>query len=349
MHPSDKSTLLHHPTPIRLLLGMVEELGLDPQRLLKSSGASLEMIADTRPLSWHTAVAIYGNAANLTEIPDLALDAGTRLGLKEVGPLGYAQYVAPTTREAIQLSHLHQSVLQPFLNIEYAFSDDTLTISWAPALPLVQAERFIVELCMASGQRAAEDLMAPIAVRPLLVEFSFGPRGNLDRYREVFKTDRLMFNAPGNRITFPSSGIDLPKFSHDPIVLSEMKNVIRSMANRLSREPDIVEEMMALLVSSPGEFPSAEEVAAALDMSVRTLRRKLVAAGTTYQAMLDKTRSDLAREYLQQSQFNVQQIAELCGFTESQNFSLAFKRWTGMSPSLYRSIFKAGDDKDSVS
>ena len=71
-------------------------------------------------------------------------------------------------------------------------------------------------------------------------------------------------------------------------------------------------------------------------MSGRTLRRQLSVLGTSYRQLLDQVRSDLARQYLENSNMSVEQVAQLLGYTETTNFRRAFKRWLGVSPRDYR-------------
>ena len=77
-------------------------------------------------------------------------------------------------------------------------------------------------------------------------------------------------------------------------------------------------------------------VASKLAMSPRTLRRKLGAEGVRFQDLLDNKRRKVAEDYLSNSDLTIQQIAEQCDFSDGQNFSQAYKRWTGMSPTEYR-------------
>ena len=73
------------------------------------------------------------------------------------------------------------------------------------------------------------------------------------------------------------------------------------------------------------------QVAQALNMSTRTLYNKLESSGTTYREVLDETRRELAEEYIRQ-ELPIYEIAYLIGFSDTANFSRAFKKWTWMSP-----------------
>jgi AraC-like DNA-binding protein len=82
--------------------------------------------------------------------------------------------------------------------------------------------------------------------------------------------------------------------------------------------------------------PSQEEVAEILNVSARTLQRKLGDGGTTFKEILDETRHALALAYLSAPQHSVSEVTYLLGFSCSSSFTRAFRRWTGLSPSDWR-------------
>jgi AraC-like DNA-binding protein len=82
--------------------------------------------------------------------------------------------------------------------------------------------------------------------------------------------------------------------------------------------------------------PSEEELARQVQMSTRTLQRKLGELGLTYGQLLAQTRYDLALKYLDDPQHSVTEVTFLLGFSEHSAFTRAFKRWSGMAPSSYR-------------
>ena len=102
---------------------------------------------------------------------------------------------------------------------------------------------------------------------------------------------------------------------------------------------DVVANARARLVEL---LPSVEcrksRVAAALSMSTSTLHQRLIERGTSFHALLNDLRRELACSYLQQSGVSVTEITFLLGFTDVSNFTRAFKRWTGMSPTRFREL-----------
>ena len=71
-------------------------------------------------------------------------------------------------------------------------------------------------------------------------------------------------------------------------------------------------------------------------MSTRTLHRRLTADGTTFQAVLDQTREDLARHYLANPMLSPPEISFLLGYEETSSFYRAFHNWTGETPDRVR-------------
>jgi len=84
------------------------------------------------------------------------------------------------------------------------------------------------------------------------------------------------------------------------------------------------------------EMPSFEELTSLLNMSARTLRRRLEREGTSYQRIKDNARRDAAISMLSQDGLTVSEVAEQVGFSDPSAFHRSFKKWTGQSPGSYR-------------
>ncbi len=102
----------------------------------------------------------------------------------------------------------------------------------------------------------------------------------------------------------------------DTSLIAQMKRII---GNDLSRD-----------------FPSVVAMAEHLNMSVRTLRRRLKDQGTTYQQFKDNLRKEHAIRWLNQPELKINAVSALLGFDEPSAFHRSFKKWTGMTPGEYR-------------
>jgi AraC-like DNA-binding protein len=82
--------------------------------------------------------------------------------------------------------------------------------------------------------------------------------------------------------------------------------------------------------------PEQGAVARPLGLSERTLQRRLRDEGTTFGALVDDVRLELARMYLGDPELAIFEVAFLLGYSEPSAFNRAFRRWTGASPSEHR-------------
>ena len=78
------------------------------------------------------------------------------------------------------------------------------------------------------------------------------------------------------------------------------------------------------------------EIAAELAMSIRALQRGLKQEGHGFRELLEGARRDLAERFLRQPELSLTDVCYLLGFSDQSNFTKAFKRWTGQTPTVYR-------------
>jgi len=120
------------------------------------------------------------------------------------------------------------------------------------------------------------------------------------------------------------------------------KRLDSSLEDMLSDLPNVdfaeqVKQRIRVLVSE--RTVSEELVSTPFNMSPRHLRRKLSETQTTYEKLLDEARMELAVRLIKEGKLNLGRIAFELGFLDPSSFTRAFRRWTGMSPTTFRSQF----------
>ena len=90
-----------------------------------------------------------------------------------------------------------------------------------------------------------------------------------------------------------------------------------------------------LLDDGPG-LQRIDQVAAALNLSVSTLKRRLAECGTHFSALQEAAQCDRARLMLMDAAMTLDSVAAALGYSDLANFSHAFKRWTGSAPGEFR-------------
>jgi AraC-like DNA-binding protein len=98
----------------------------------------------------------------------------------------------------------------------------------------------------------------------------------------------------------------------------------------------LLNDIDIILKTSLGDHPSFDMLASAFNMSGRTLRRQLANAGTSYQKLVDRFRCNYAIERLEENIMSTEDIADSLGFSDVANFRHAFKKWSGVSPTAFR-------------
>ena len=86
----------------------------------------------------------------------------------------------------------------------------------------------------------------------------------------------------------------------------------------------------------PAGRVSEAAVARELNLSQRSLQRRLREQGTSFNELLDGIRHELSGQYVTDSSRSFTEIAFLLGFSEPSNFARAFKRWHGVAPGAFR-------------
>src|SRR3712207_2118189 len=93
-----------------------------------------------------------------------------------------------------------------------------------------------------------------------------------------------------------------------------------------------------LFRSIAGQPPTTHDVARELNMSTRTLQRRLADEGVQFQQLLEAVRHEMAKEYLRASSLPLNEIAFLLGYKEASSFHRAFHHWEGLSPGQWRMV-----------
>ena len=170
----------------------------------------------------------------------------------------------------------------------------------------------------------------------LRAQFCYPEPGYSPEYRLMYCTD-LTFDAPQTAIVFAADYLDLPIVQNERTIKEFLRtapeNILVKYKNGSSLSARIRRRLRQLL---PGEMPDFDSLAAELNMTTATMRRRLHEEGASYQGIKDQLRRDLAIGYLSHSDRNVMDIALELGFSERSAFHRAFRKWTGASPGEFR-------------
>lgn len=145
----------------------------------------------------------------------------------------------------------------------------------------------------------------------------------------------LYFDQPRHRLVFDAAALDLPVTTAD--AASHRTAFELCERQLIERAPGglLVQRVARELFAADGGVRSSVQVARAVGMAERTLKRRLAEQRTSYSELLDRARHMRALELLG-SELSIEEVAERLGYSDPANFTRAFRRWTGKSPRAVR-------------
>jgi AraC-like DNA-binding protein len=168
------------------------------------------------------------------------------------------------------------------------------------------------------------------AVRPLRVTFAHPAPPSIALHRRHFGPG-LRFGGERTELTLSSATLSLPMRAPSPGLAA----FIESALDRPARPPGrsyALRTRAALVEGLADGEVTLDRVARRLNVSVRTLHRRLAEEGTIFQRVLDEARHARAVELLDRPELGTAAVADQLGFASARSFHRAFVRWTGTSP-----------------
>jgi AraC-like DNA-binding protein len=146
----------------------------------------------------------------------------------------------------------------------------------------------------------------------------------------------VQFGATEDAIAIPIKELQSSiRFSNEQLAASSEAQCEAAL-NELNRDVGFACRVRRVIETSHPFPPKLARVASTLFVSERTLKRRLQGEDISFQALVDEVRLQRARDLLASTSMNLGQIANTLGYADAANFTRAFKRWLGQSPSQYR-------------
>jgi AraC-like DNA-binding protein len=254
------------------------------------------------------------------------------------GAYGVAEFLvraAPTLQPAFENFTRFNGLIAPSQTFKFDVQDDAQLHHFCTQRPGALG-RHLNEYTTAITKRTLV-AMAPSA--KLLRAWFVTPRpASLDALHAAFGDDvTFSFEQPTSGFSVPLELLGRTVEGGDPALGAFLEeHATQALASR-PRQDDLIDKLRHFIRDAvkAGE-PNVERLATRLNMSARTLQRRLSDLKTSFQEVLDDVRFDLARAYLRDVRLDVSQVAYLLGYSELRAFDRAFKRWAGRSPGEWR-------------
>ncbi|MBX3611218.1 MAG: AraC family transcriptional regulator [Hydrogenophaga sp.] len=336
----DDSDLLAGPalTPVALVRGMAAAYrarGMDPSQALAQAQIPPSLLR--HPQGRITAAQMEAvSYAAMRELDDEALGCFDRpLPWGSYGLLARASLSAPTLGVALKRWCRHHGLLTRAIALTVQVADDRAEI----ALRLHQDPGELIELSVVSVLRNIHGLAAWFVDSrlPLIdVRFPYPAPVHVAAYPVLFDAPAT-FGADDAAIAFDARYLELPMRRDESAMHQLLQRALPLTVRSYRRDRLLVQRVRQLLASEPLATHNANDLAALLNTSARTLHRQLKEEGANLQALKDEVRRERASQLLLRTDRPLKQVAEAAGFRNEKSFIRAFRGWTGRSPGEFRS------------
>lgn len=277
-----------------------------------------------------TQQALLARARTLTGEPGIGFHMGLQTRISVYGYVGFAAMSASTLGEAIALAVQFAPVLAPGFTLRMQMEGDAASLVLEEKADLGDV-RDIVLIATLVGLAQIGKALTRRDLRSTVDLVIPEP----DYHARFARVIPMRFGQPVNQLVFDAWHLKLPLAMADRAALRLAREQCDRELDALGYDERLGERVRAVVSKDDG-FRTVDEVATQLNLSTRTLKRRLAAQGATFSGLLDGERSEKALLLLRSTQLSVDEISERLGYSTVPNFMRAFRRWTGATPAAYR-------------
>lgn len=314
---------------------VLQEFGCDPAVIIARAGLSPDIFEEPETLVPVSALGrLLSCCVKATKCEHFGLLVGERGGFPSLGRVGFvarnsADVGAALTSLATYMPHHDRgaavtlSVVGPLSTLGYAVYHPT------------EAHDQLLDGAVAIGCCIMRALCGP-EWAATEVTFAHRAPSDLAPYRRFFRC-KLRFDAGETALVFETRWLGKPLHDAEP----ELRRLlVRELEASAPADPtDLIDSVRGVIRTKLGRGPcTSNEVARLFGISERTLRRQLVAHGTSFKAILEEVRFEVARQLLRDTTLTLERVALLVDYSELSAFSRAFLRWAKMPPGDWREL-----------
>ena len=324
------------PVYARLILRELERREIDPTPLFADTALSRDELVRGSDIAMSDFLHILRTGDALLGDEQLGFMLGRNMHVFAMGPVGAGMAVAPSLREGLQVLESFTRLHATYIDISARSTMQGLTVTILYQHDTGDVERFHTETAMMLLQQYMQILIGE-RTSDAQYHLAIPEPENSEDYAKALRGP-ISFDAGANEVDIPRHWLDLPS----PYYHSELWHQARMTLSKSLKEQSETEgtpysqHIAALLRTSEPPLPELGEVANDLQVSARTLNRRLQAENISFRQLKSYALANRAKLYLQHTNHSVEAIAEELGYKDTANFRRAFRKSEGCSPIEYR-------------
>ena len=285
-------------------------------------------------INWGDQHRIIQNAIDLFDQEGLGVIAGCYYPLASHGAMGSAAMSSPTVREAIGIFLKYYGMRAQFTRLTSEIEGNSFKMIQTLLVDNDSVGQFLIEALIVST-KLSFDFLSGRQQTNVEIYCSFEKPSYSELLESTLKCP-IHYNQPRTLFSFSCSYLDMPVATRNEAIRQFSEQQCESLNKSIQQPDTFSEKISALLRQLPGRQVTQAQAAQLLNVSPRTLLRRLKEENIRYQFLHDAEQKKLALHYLNQPNITLELISESMGYHDSSSFRRAFKRWFGVPPSEYR-------------
>ena len=306
--------------------------------MLTRFGLTLDTLNDPQAIIPFASVCgVLEACAQQWQCPDLGIQLGRLQNLDFLGATGLVARLSDTVGEACQAIQtnmtIHSNAYYSGIELGNSVTGESACIDYAPRPGAGCGPQMVeLSLCRIYQVLALTSGLKPLKIRE--VTFQHPAMGSSNAALQFFGC-QVRYGMPRNALYFSPQLLDAPTVVRDNAYASIVQAYLQQERLQADSEIVLVTRRLVAQLLSTGRC-TREKVAEFLHMHPRTLRRRLKEHGTSFADIRDDYSRARATEWVSARNFSLTQISLMLGYSNQNAFSVAFRRWAGMSPSEAR-------------
>lgn len=316
------------------LIAILRLWDVSAEQLLDGAGVTERELEDPRfRMSSELLSALTERARTLSGELGIGFYLGLHKRIGMYGHLGFASMSAGSVREWIELTQRYMATASNALSFELQEHGESATLLIHEHAELGSSHD-IALFSLLVGLRTLIATMTGRDPGNLVFDLPIEEPAYFERFAHLLPHARFARDAL--RMTFDARALDFPLVAPDRAALRLAQEACERQLAELGLQRASLSDRVRKLVLSGERIRSVEEVARALHVSTRTLKRKLAEEQTSFSDLLELERHERALELLREPDLALDEIASRVGYSNGASFARAFRRWTGDAPARYR-------------
>lgn len=313
--------------------------GADKNDLCKSLGIEIkEAVALNEVVSYEDMVNILTITGEAVDDDFLGLHLGEQLILKGTKQVDEIMQNSPTIEEAFSNAVNYSKLISDALNCSMEKTDNYTKVSFEvnPNWAVLQhhAVRQIIELTLVCTLKSIYWLTGR-KYSPKAVHFNYPSSKKRNEYFRVFDCS-IKFNEPIIGIVFDNPILNREVPTYNLGLLAHLKKIGNEEIAKLPSEGSLILQIKKIILKNLPQKSLLKEVSSELNLSSRTLQRKLNQLKTNFKQVEKDILIKLAKKFILIEERSIEETSYLLGFSEASAFSRFFKNEMKTTPKNYK-------------